>query len=117
MIATFSAADQLRRPRAREHFHPPDRLRHMLMLKSTCVGALIRSDNHPSAARPKGAPQTPLTLRVGRADMPQIGVAGDLVFARPDAIDRAVAPRGLVRNRRLAVQLYQHGIIDIGPEG
>src|SRR5207237_10631298 len=33
-------------------------------LKSTCVGALIRSDNHPSAARPKGAPQTPLTVNV-----------------------------------------------------
>ena len=31
-------------------------------LKSTCVGALTRSDNQLPTARPKGAPQTSLTL-------------------------------------------------------
>ena len=32
MIAAFSAGNQLRRRPAGEHFHPPDRLRHMFML-------------------------------------------------------------------------------------
>src|SRR4051812_38797863 len=51
---------------AREHFHTPDRLRHgAYALKSTCVGALIRSDNQPSSPRPKGAPATPLTIPCG----------------------------------------------------
>ena len=39
-------------------------------LKSTCVGAPSRSDNHPSNVRPKGAPATPLTsLRATSAEL------------------------------------------------
>jgi hypothetical protein len=62
MIEAFSAANQLRRRPApvNTSIRRPGS-GNAYALKSTCAGAVIRSDNHLSAARARGAPQTPLT--------------------------------------------------------
>ena len=70
----------------------------------------------PSKAPNRHAHGEVLSFDIGRADVSWVGVASDLAPLRPDALRRAVAPRGFSFRWWRPVHLHQHCVVDVGPE-